>query len=90
METTERPLKTAGISCHWGWGGEDFKDNKTSGPIWRMERDINYNLYHALVNQLAAKHGGWGDSQGCPLDSPAVVKDLAHPGLCQHLLPSAH
>lgn len=34
-----------------------FKDNETFGPIWRMEGDINYSLYHELDNQLAAKQG---------------------------------
>lgn len=25
--------------------------------MWRIERDINYSLYHELDNQLAAKQG---------------------------------
>lgn len=53
METTEGPLKRAGISCHWK--KKHFKDSKTSGPMWKTERDINHTLYLELANQLAAK-----------------------------------
>jgi hypothetical protein len=80
METTERPGREQGSHTT----EKLLQRQQNLGPIWRMERDINYSLYHELDNHLAAKQG--------PLDSssPAVAKELAHPGLCQLSLPTAH